>query len=258
VTNPDVLIFDLFGTLVFFDDSRVPTMELSGHVVPLTVTGLPQLLAELLPEVSITQFLRELRAVSKSIQEQKRREHVEIPTSVRFERTLLGLGCPPAVAIVAARSMASLHMDTLARSVVCPPDRAGLLARLSERYRLALLSNFDDGSTARRVLSEAGLASSFDAIVISQEEGIRKPSPEIFARACRKLSASPADCLYIGDTHVEDVEGAHGAGLSALWIQSEQPREQPAEERLVPSSPAVAVLDDVRLLPQWLASRFPA
>jgi len=48
VTTPDVLIFDLFGTLVFFDDSRVPTMEIAGRRIPMTIHGLPQILGELL------------------------------------------------------------------------------------------------------------------------------------------------------------------------------------------------------------------
>ena len=247
MTKPDVLLFDLFGTLVFFDDSRVPTMEIGGRRVPMTITGLPQILSEILPDLPIEQFLAELRRTAQAVIEEKRRAGIEIPTRVRFERTLARLGVPDALTQTLALRMASLHMDTLARSVVCPPGRPELLAGLAKSHRLALLSNFDDGATARRVLAEAGLAPYFEIIVISEEEGIRKPVREIFERACRRMSVRPADCLYIGDTIVEDIEGAHGAGLSALWIR--------AAGEDAPPPAAVGVLPDVRDLAAWLAGR---
>jgi FMN phosphatase YigB (HAD superfamily) len=244
VTRPEVLLFDLFGTLVFFDDSRIPTTEFGGRPVPVTVPGLAGLLDELVPGAEPLAFLRELRRVGAEVIEEKRRAGIELHTSVRFERALRGLGAEEAAIAPAARRMAALHMDTLARAVVCPPSRPALLERLAASHRLALLSNFDDGATARRVLDEAGLTRWLEVIVVSEEEGIRKPSREIFARACARLSASPADCLYIGDTRVEDIEGATGAGLPALWIR--------ADGGGVEDSPALAALGDVDALPGWL------
>ncbi len=245
MASPEVLIFDLFGTLVFFDDSRVPTLEVAGRQVPVTVEGLPLLLDQLLPQVGVDEFLRELRAAGVAVLEQKRREGVELHTSVRFERALLALGSNPAAANAGARRMATLHMETLARAVVCPPGRDRLLARLSATHRLALLSNFDDGATGHRIVEAAGLAPFFEAIVISEEEGLRKPSRQIFERTCRRLGADAASCLYIGDTLVEDIQGATDAGLSALWIHPDADA----------ASPAQAVLSDVEALPEWLEGR---
>jgi len=246
VAAPDVLIFDLFGTLVFFDDSKVPWADVAGRRMPMTVSGLPALLEEFLPGVAAPDFLRELRRIGAQIAETKRKEGIEIPTAVRFERTLLSLGAGAAVANAAAKRMAALHMDTLARSVVCPPARPALLAALARTHRLALLSNFDDGATARRVLAEADLASHFEVIVISEEEGLRKPSRAIFERTCTRLGAAPSTCLYIGDTLVEDIEGATAAGLDALWVR---PPGEP------PQSPALGIIQDVEALPAWLTTR---
>ena len=243
MAKPDVLVFDLFGTLVFFDDSRVPTMDVAGRRVPMTVTGLPQLLAQFLPRVGVADFLGELRRIGAAIVDQKKREGIELHTSVRFERTLLALGADVATAAAGAAKMAALHMDSLARAVVCPPGRSALLGRLAATHRLALLSNFDDGATARRILAEAGLARFFEVIVISEEEGLRKPSRVIFERTCARLGADPGDCLYIGDTLVEDIEGASAAGLPALWIHPDRDA----------ASAALAILDDVDALPQWLS-----
>jgi FMN phosphatase YigB (HAD superfamily) len=250
VSRPDVLVFDLFGTLVFFDDSRVPTMEIGGRRIPMTVRDLPALLDAL--GLPLEAFLRELRRAGEVIYEKKRREGIEIPTAVRFEQALLALGLEPAAAAASAVEMAARHMDTLARSVVCPPDRGRLLAALASRHRLALLSNFDSGATARRVLAEAGLDTFLEVIVISEEEGLRKPTRELFDRTCARLAAAPSSCLYIGDTLLEDIEGSTAAGLSALWIRSAATKAAHGED---PESPAVAVLEDVSELPAWLDAR---
>jgi HAD superfamily hydrolase (TIGR01549 family) len=254
MTRTEVLVFDLFGTLVFFDDSRVPTMEIGGRRVPMTVADLPAMLDGL--GLPLDAFLRELRRAGEAIFERKRREGIEIPTAVRFENALLALGLEPATAGAAAREMAARHMDSLARSVVCPPGRVALLEALAREHRLALLSNFDSGATARRVLAEARLAKFLEVIVISEEEGLRKPSRELYDRTCSRLGAAPARCLYIGDTLVEDIEGSTAAGLGAVWIRSSKSRAAAGSEQA--PSPALAVLEDVSELPAWLEARSPA
>lgn len=240
--SPDVLLFDLFGTLVFFDDSRIASLEVGQRRVPMTIPDLPGLLEEVLPGVSLVGFFEEMQRVGRDILERKRREGVEVHTSVRFIETLRSLGCRARLVEETAARMAETHMDSLARAVVCPPGRRELLEGLRGAHRLGLLSNFDDGPTARRVIAQAGLEHFFEVIVISAEEGIRKPSREIFARACARLGAAPSACLYVGDTFVEDIEGASGAGLSALWVS-----------RAAAVPPALGSISDVQDLPAWLS-----
>ena len=57
----------------------------------------------------------------------------------------------------------------------------------------------------------------FDTVVISAEEGIEKPHPEIFRRALARCGIDAADALFVGDHPVADIEGAQGAGLRAVW-----------------------------------------
>jgi putative hydrolase of the HAD superfamily len=57
-----------------------------------------------------------------------------------------------------------------------------------------------------------------DGILVSEQEGIRKPDPEIFWRAASRLSLKPEDCLFVGDNPVADILGAHGAGMSTIWV----------------------------------------
>jgi putative hydrolase of the HAD superfamily len=57
-------------------------------------------------------------------------------------------------------------------------------------------------------------------VVDSHSEGLRKPDPVIFQRACGRIGVEPADCLYAGDLPDIDVDGARGAGLEAVLIDS--------------------------------------
>ncbi|HYB97762.1 MAG TPA: HAD family hydrolase [Candidatus Limnocylindrales bacterium] len=243
--RPDAILFDLFGTLVFFDDDRLPRMEVGGRSVVMTVRSMPELLRRACPHASMPLFLTTLQEVGAELAEVKRRAGIEILTHVRFERALLRHGVPEQDAADIALRMAREHMDSLFAAVLCPADRVPLLRQLGRHHRLALLSNFDDGATARRILDTHGLTPMLETAVISADVGLRKPSREIFARTCARMSLAPQQCLYVGDTWREDIEGATGAGLAAVWVTSEARADPPALGRI----------GDANELPRWLELR---
>src|SRR5690606_41633732 len=55
---------------------------------------------------------------------------------------------------------------------------------------------------------QAGLAASFDVIVVSHFEGVEKPHPEIFRRALARLGVPAAAAAFVGDIWSIDVEGS--------------------------------------------------
>lgn len=52
----------------------------------------------------------------------------------------------------------------------------------------------------------------FDAVVISGEEGVRKPSPAIFLLGARRLGLDPGDCAFVDDLD-HNVEVARQLGM---------------------------------------------
>ena len=97
------------------------------------------------------------------------------------------------------------------------PDVLPVLRELrSSGHRLAVVSNWD--SRLPRLLQDLGLASWFDAIVVSAVEGVEKPAPDIFHRAARRLGVAPGEVTHIGDSPREDYHGALGAGLGAVLL----------------------------------------
>jgi len=69
----------------------------------------------------------------------------------------------------------------------------------------------------RHKLALLGLEHVFDAVVVSGEEGVRKPDEEIFRRALARCGVAAHEALFVGDHPVADIAGAQGAGLHAVW-----------------------------------------
>jgi putative hydrolase of the HAD superfamily len=104
--------------------------------------------------------------------------------------------------------------------------------------RLGIISN---GQVAqqRQKLKKTSIEARFECIVISEECGYAKPSAEIFLEACRRIDASPADAVYVGDRYDVDAEGARRDGLSGIWLDRNRTRTALHE------SPVVATLDEL-------------
>jgi len=82
---------------------------------------------------------------------------------------------------------------------------------LAKRHQFGVLTNGDGyGYMQRRKLEEHGLDDLADAVVISNEVGVRKPNPQIFETAKERLPAE--SYLYVGDTFEEDIAPAREAG----------------------------------------------
>ncbi len=62
-----------------------------------------------------------------------------------------------------------------------------------------------------------GIDHYFDTILVSEQEGIKKPHKDIFLRALKALDVSAEESVYIGDHPGNDVLGARGAGMHAVW-----------------------------------------
>ena len=92
-----------------------------------------------------------------------------------------------------------------------------VLDAVRARYPLVLLTN---GNTAhQRMKIEAhDLARWFRHVVVSEEAGLVKPDPAIFAHAIAPLGARPEAALHVGDMRSQDIAGARAAGWQSAWV----------------------------------------
>ena len=102
-------------------------------------------------------------------------------------------------------------------------DVVPALDALHRRYRLGLATN--GNSYPDRV----GLAHFFEFTVYAHVCGFRKPDPAFFAAVCEAARREPAEIVYVGDSPVEDIAGARGAGLNAVWINRDGVSDAPTQ-----------------------------
>ncbi len=96
-------------------------------------------------------------------------------------------------------------------------DALETLDELASRdFNLGVISNWDE--RLRPLLKNLKLTPYFQAITVSCEAQFPKPSAVIFEQALRSLGAAPAAVLHVGDSQLEDAEGARGAGLHGLHL----------------------------------------
>jgi len=99
-------------------------------------------------------------------------------------------------------------------------------------------------TTLRRFLEQFELLGSFDHFSFSDEVGVYKPDPRIFAHALAGVGVDdPARALHVGDIRRTDVAGALGAGMVAVRFRGVADDAETVE---APEAPHV--IDDLRAL----------
>ena len=142
----------------------------------------------------------------------------DIPCRRQIEHFLEGLGTEADEETIAAleQAYAMAAVETLP-SMVDGADE--LVASLKERgYRIGLISNTGrtPGYALRAILDRLGLASSFDAMVFSNEHGVCKPRRSIFEALRSALGVAYDEMMFVGDNLYVDVHGAKSCGMLAV------------------------------------------
>jgi HAD superfamily hydrolase (TIGR01509 family) len=172
----------------------------------------------------------------------------DVPVQSHISAILTGTD-PDLPGRVAAPAMAEL-VDAYARPVLLVPPavdpgaRAALEAIVARGYALVLVCNTmrTPGVMLRKLLEQYGLLGFFKHTTFSDEVGIRKPAPEIFALSLRAVGGDAATAVHVGDDAVLDVEGARAAGMRVIQVRSTLGRA-PAGQR------ADLVIPSMRELP---------
>ena len=213
------LIFDLFDTLVDFRRDRMPLIRVDGTEIRSTSRHVYEHFTAVRPEIPFEAFYIAFMGAYREAERIRAREMREI-TSVDRLRLVLSMLHVPVEEVPAdfPERLAEVHMAKLSEAMVFPPEHLPLLEWARSRYRLAVISNFDHTPTARRVLDRSGISGLFEHVVISAEEGVRKPHREIFTRTLARMGLAPRDALFVGDSLDIDIAGAKGAGMDVAWV----------------------------------------
>ncbi|MEU5001317.1 HAD family phosphatase [Streptomyces sp. NPDC021622] len=140
-----------------------------------------------------------------------------------FAARLRARGVPAVGEGLVGRMQAQLRPD---------PDMIALVAKVrAEGHRVGLLSN----SLGDNCYSGFDLPAMFDAVTVSGEIGVRKPSRRAYAIACERLGARPEDTVMVDDLE-QNITAAHRIGIAGVVHRDAATTAAALARLLVPSA----------------------
>jgi 2-haloacid dehalogenase len=154
----------------------------------------------------------------------------------RFRRLAAELNIPD----LPLERVSSFYLEALSGQSQLLPGALELVRELAATYPLALITN-GIAAVQNRRFAASPVTPYFQSIVISEELGIAKPDPRIFAPALEKIGVAAGEVLYVGDSVSSDMAAARNAGMDFCWLN---PGGAPVPEGFSP----VCVIADIRAL----------
>lgn len=111
-----------------------------------------------------------------------------------------------------AEQISDMYWDRFCNSCHFEPGARELLVHLSGRYKLGIITNGYSESQRKR-LAACGIDGLFQAMIISDEVGLRKPDVRMFEMALEQLEVRAEEALFVGDSLEDDWAGARNAGI---------------------------------------------
>jgi putative hydrolase of the HAD superfamily len=142
------------------------------------------------------------------------------------------------------------HLDSWTPHVVHQPDAAEVLGALRDRgLGIGLLSNTHwPPPFHEHFLERDGLDKLIDVRRYTSELEFTKPHPSAFRSVLDGLGGvDPAAAVFVGDRLYDDVGGAQGVGMRAVWVRSPHTPRYDAE----PDAVIDSLSDLLPLVDKW-------
>ena len=146
---------------------------------------------------------------------------VEVSNSVWIAEALNQLGFAAEPEDDAVRKAVNVSFQGYFHSLKSRPCASRTLKKLSGDYALALVSNFTYAPVVYAGVRKLRFSLYFNCILVSDDVGWRKPHPRIFEEALKRLDKNVEQAVFVGDNPIEDIQGAKGVGMKAIFIPSQ-------------------------------------
>ena len=179
------------------------------------------------------------------------------------QRTMMGMSAPEWSAFMEGLGVpgppAAINDEVVRRLVARYREELPLIPGAVEAVERLAAAGYTlaVASSSNRVLIElvlelSGLAARFAEVVSSEEVARGKPSPDVYAEACRRIGVAPARAAAVEDSHA-GIHAAKAAGLRVLAIPN---RTFPPEAAALALADLV-LADLAALTPAAVAGDYP-
>jgi len=146
---------------------------------------------------------------------------VEVTNAVWVSEALNNLGYETTPDDSRVKTAINIGFEDYLDSLELRPCAKNVLKKLSRNYKLGLVSNFTYVPVIYAGLRKLDINQFFNAILVSDEVGWRKPHPRIFNEALKRLRVSAHETVYVGDSPLEDIKGAKATGMKTIFVPSQ-------------------------------------
>ena len=205
------VIFDYVGTLV---NCKSYSMDASKE----------KLYNALLNEgfdVAKDKFIKAYSVAHEKYRKVRYEQLREVTNAVWVAEALASLGFKVTPDDSRVKAALNIFFQDFIDTLVLRKGAKKLLKQARAQCKVGLISNFTHAPVIYSSLRQLGIDNFFNAVVVSEENGWRKPSRHIFEDALEKLRVQAGQAIYIGDSPVEDVKGAREAGLKTVFVPSQ-------------------------------------
>lgn len=213
------VLFDFFGTLVNYSDSRTEQGYTRTHSL-LSKAGINLSYETFLEEWSHSHARYDRYSTETGL------EYNMEDVSAHF----LERHAPEHLSSDLPRELWRTFLDEWATGITRIAGVPELLRRLSSTLRVGVVSNTHCEELVLEQLERAGIDQFVHHVVTSVSHGRPKPHPSIFMSALEGIGRAAHETLFVGDSYAADYQGALGVGMPALLIAPEGNALAPAAD----------------------------
>jgi len=207
--NIETIFMDVGNTLrivvqdaEFQEESRRQLVELTG--------------AKMLPD----EFFELLKRRYKVLRKRAKEQLIEASEKEMWTQWMLP-DFPVEKIVPLSSKLTRLWRDCDGRRVARPDVKSTVIELHRRSYVLGIIANTVTETEIPDWIIEDGLTGYFKEVLLSSKVGLRKPGPEIYREAARRIGTEPDRCAYVGDNPFRDVEGARKAGFGMVIVLHE-------------------------------------
>ena len=205
------IIFDFIGTLT----------NVKNYSLETSKTKLYKAIAEAGFNISAGSFLKAYNQSHEKYRVVRYQELVEVTNAIWISEALNSLGFRTNPEDTRIKKAVNVFFEDYLDSLELRPYVKKLLSKVSMKYKLGLVSNFTYSPVIYAGVKKLGINQFFNAVLVSEEVGWRKPSRKIFEEALRRLGTTAEETVYIGDSPLEDIKGAKAEGMKTIFVPSQ-------------------------------------
>jgi putative hydrolase of the HAD superfamily len=205
------VIFDYIGTLV----------NCKGYSMTESENKLFSALVAEGYDITKSKFLDAYHIAHLKYRRVRYEEFKEVTNAIWVAEALCSLGYRVTAQDECIKAALNLFFQDFIDTLELREGAKELLMQTAAQTKVGLISNFTHAPVIHKSLRKVGIHKYFNAIVVSDEVGCRKPCPDIFHEVLGRLGVKAQEAVFVGDSPIEDIKGAKDVGLRTVFVVSQ-------------------------------------